>query len=288
MKQLVVNADDLGMTRGVNRGILEAHRGGLVTSTSLIANGAAFEDAVAAIRQCPDLSVGLHVNLTAGRPLAANMKSSLAGRDGRFHTLGALAARLTIGAVSCRDLEAEIAAQADRVIGSGIAISHFDSHQNIHLHPLAGQALAKVARRINVPWIRFNNQRPFLPGLLREAGLLRIRDHGRHLIAMLGYQISALRDGAARPALRRIVGAPQLLGASPRQLFGALLPALEDGVTEWVCHPGHADDELRAIMPAWEADRREAELEILTDPECRHLVAASGAKLVGYNRLSTR
>ncbi|HZY59641.1 MAG TPA: ChbG/HpnK family deacetylase, partial [Candidatus Binataceae bacterium] len=67
MKQLVVNADDLGMTRGVNRGIIEAHRSGLVTSTSLIANGAAFEDAVARIRPCPDLSVGLHVNLTAGK-----------------------------------------------------------------------------------------------------------------------------------------------------------------------------------------------------------------------------
>ncbi len=211
------------MTRGVNRGIIEAYRGGLVTSTSLIANGAAFEDAVAGIRQCPDLSVGLHVNLTAGRPLGANPKSSLAGRDGRFHTLGALAARLTIGAVSSRDLETEIAAQAERVIRSGITISHFDSHENIHLHPLAGQALARVARRMNVPWIRFRHQRPFLPGLLREAGLLHLRDHARHLIAMLGYQLSALRDDAAQSSLRRIVGAPQLFDASPRQLFGAML-----------------------------------------------------------------
>jgi predicted glycoside hydrolase/deacetylase ChbG (UPF0249 family) len=285
VKQLVVNADDLGMTRGVNRGVIEAHRGGLVTSTSLIANGAAFEDAVAGIRECPDLSVGLHFNLTAGRPLTAGGKSALAGRDGRFHTLGALAARLTIGAVSSRDLEAEITAQADRVIGSGIAISHFDSHENIHLHPLAGQALARVARRMNVPRIRFRYQRPLLPGLLLEAGLLHLRDHARHLIATLGYQLSALRDGSSPPPLHRIVGAPQLFGASPRQLFGALLNSLEDGVTEWVCHPGHADDELRAIMPAWEADRREAELRVLTDPESRQLVEASGAKLVGYNRL---
>jgi len=285
VKQLVVNADDLGMTRGVNRGIIEAYRGGMVTSTSLIANGAAFEDAVAGIRECPGLSVGLHVNLTAGRPLGANPKSSLAGRDGRFHALGALAARLTIGAVSSRDLEAEITAQADRIIRNGIVISHFDSHENIHLHPLAGQALARVARRMNVPWIRFRYQRPFLPGLLREAGLLDLRDHGRHLIATLGYQLSALRDGSSPPPLRRIIGAPQLFGASPRQLFGAILNSLEDGVTEWVCHPGHADAELRAMMPAWEADRREAELDVLTDPDSRQLVEESGAKLVGYKRL---
>src|SRR5262249_37625092 len=124
------------MTRGVNRAVIEAHRGGLVTATSLIANGEAFEDAVAVICECQALSVGLHVNLTAGRPLAAGAKSSLAGRDGRFHSLRALAARLSIGAVSHRDLEAEITAQADRVIAAGIALSHFDSHENIHLHPV--------------------------------------------------------------------------------------------------------------------------------------------------------
>ncbi len=285
MKQLVVNADDLGMTRGVNRGVIEAHRRGLVTSTSLIANGAAFDDAVAGIRQCPGLSVGLHVNLTAGRPLADGAKSSLAGRDGRFHTLAGLTARLTIGAVSSRDLEAEITAQAERVIRSGIALSHFDSHENIHLHPLAGHALAKVARRMNVPWIRFGHQRPLLPGLLREAGLLHLRDHARHLIATLGYQLSALRDDASQSALRWIIGAPQIRGAAPRQLFGAILTALEDGVTEWVCHPGHADDDLRAIIPAGEAGRREAELNVLTDPDSRQLVEASGARLAGYNRL---
>jgi chitin disaccharide deacetylase len=286
VKQIVVNADDLGMTRGVNRGIFQAHRSGLVTSTSLIANGAAFEDAVAGIRECPNLSVGLHVNLTAGRPLAAGSKSSLAGGDGRFHSLHALAARLTIGAVSNRDLEAEITAQTERVIAAGIALSHFDSHENIHLHPLAGQALAGVARRMNVRWIRFNHQRPLLPGLLREAGLIYWRDQMRHLLAMLGYRLAASRDSDAPPAARRIVGAPQLLGPSPHQLFGAMLAAMEDGVTEWVCHPGHADAELRAMLPAREAVRHEAELLLLIDPESRRLVEELGAELIGYSRLS--
>jgi chitin disaccharide deacetylase len=285
VKQLVVNADDLGMTRGVNRGIIEAHRRGLVTSTSLIANGAAFEDAVARIRECPDLGVGLHVNLTAGKPLASGAKSALAGRSGRLYPLGAQVARLTIGAVSSRDLEAEITAQAERVIGAGITISHFDSHQNIHLHPLAGLVLARLARRMNVPWIRFRHQRPLLPGLLREAGLLHARDHVRHLLAMLAYQLSTLRDGPPPPSLRRIVGAPQLRSASPRQLFGAILTALEEGVTEWVCHPGYDDDELRVMISAAEADQREAELQVLTHPDSKALVQAAGAMLVGYNRL---
>ncbi len=81
------------------------------------------------------------------------------------------------------------------------------------------------------------------------------------------------------------MGIPQVSGASPRQLFGALLTALEDGITEWVCHPGYADGELRAMLPASEADRREVELQVLTDPDSRRRVEAAQARLVGYSRL---
>jgi predicted glycoside hydrolase/deacetylase ChbG (UPF0249 family) len=284
MKALVVNADDLGMTRGINRAIVEAHRTGIVTSTSLLANGAAFDDAVEQLRQCPGLSVGLHINLTQGRPVADSARSSLVGGRGVFYSLPELAVRLSFGAVSMRDLEAEIAAQADLAIGAGITLIHFDSHENVHLHPRAALALANVAQRMNVRWVRFRDQRPLLPALLREAGLLELSDHGRHLLAMLGYRRSGSgRDNRQGP--RRIVGAPQLLRASPRQLFGALVPSLEDGVTEWVCHPAYADGELRAWLAPAEAQRREDELRMLTDPESRARLDAAGVRLVDYANL---
>jgi chitin disaccharide deacetylase len=287
VKQLVINADDLGMTRGINRAIVEAYRRGIVTSTSLLANGAAFDDASANLRGCPGLGVGLHVNLTQGRPLATGARSSLVDRSGCFLPPRALAIRMSVGAVSARDLEAEIAAQAQRLAGAGIAIDHFDSHQNVHLHPVAARALAAVARRMNVPWIRFRGQRPLLPALLREGGLLPMRDQARHLAALIGSQLAARGDPNRGPAPRRILGAPQLLGASPRQLLGAMVAALPEGVTEWVCHPGYADAELRAIIPGAAAERRGAELEVLTDPGSRALLQAAGVELVSYSQLAT-
>ncbi|HEV3113988.1 MAG TPA: ChbG/HpnK family deacetylase [Candidatus Binataceae bacterium] len=280
-RQLIVNADDLGMTRGINRAISEAHRSGIVTSASLLANGAAFQDALARLQQCPDLSVGLHVNLTQGCPLRAAAKSSLVDRRGCFYARGVLAMRLSVGAVAMDDVEAEIAAQAQWVARAGITLTHFDSHEHVHLHPLVAPALAKVARQMNVGWIRFSNQRPVLPALLREAGLLRLSDHARHLVVMLGCRLSTAGDTAGQ-AKRWVVGAPQLLRASPRHLFGALVRSIEGGVTEWVCHPGYADDELRAMIPAAQADWREAELRVLTDPECRKLLEAAGIGLINY------
>jgi chitin disaccharide deacetylase len=281
MKALVINADDLGMTPGINRAIIEAHRAGMVTSTSLLVNGAAFADAVAALRQCPRLSAGLHVNLTEGRPVAQRANSTLTGRGGDFYPLRELAIRLSVGAVSMDDMEAEIAAQAELATRSAVTLSHFDSHENVHLHPRAARAVANVARRMNVRWIRFKDQRPVLPALLREAGMLGLGDHGRHLLAILGWRRAASGGDGVQPP-RWVVGAPQLLRASPRDLFGALVPSLEDGITEWVCHPGYADDELRGLLPAAEAKCREDELRMLTDPGSRARLDAAGIKLVSY------
>jgi chitin disaccharide deacetylase len=286
VKQLVVNADDLGMTRGINRAIVEAYRHGIVTSTSLLANGAAFDDAVERLRECPGLGVGLHVNVTEGRPVAAGAQSSLLDGRGCFRQPHWLAIRMSAGAVSARDLEVEITAQVQRIARAGIAIDHFDSHQNIHLHPVAARALAAVAGRTSVPWIRFKGQRPLLPALLREAGLLPIREQMRHLAALVGYQLTARGERGRAQVTRAIVGAPQLRRASPRQLLGAMVPTLPEGVTEWVCHPGYADTQLRAIIPGADAQRRGAELEVLTDPDSRTLLQAAGIELVSYRQLA--
>jgi predicted glycoside hydrolase/deacetylase ChbG (UPF0249 family) len=279
MRQLVVNADDMGMTRGINHAIVEAHRDGIVTSTSLIANGAAFDDAIEQLRQCPDLGVGLHVNVTQGLPLTG--ASSLADRRGRFHTLVGLTLRLSLGLVSRRELDAEIEAQAHRVAQAGIALSHFDSHENLHLHPMAAAAVARIAERMKVRFVRFKRQRPVLPWMLREGGLLCLRDHLRHWAALGGWHWAGDGSGIQDPR-RYVVGTPQLLHASARQLFGALVRSMEDGITEWVCHPGYADDDLKSLLPGSRADNREAELKLLADPDCKARLDAAGIQLVNY------
>jgi chitin disaccharide deacetylase len=280
MKQLVVNADDLAMTRGINRAVIEAHRAGIVKSTSLIANGAAFDDAISLLRQSPGLSAGLHVNITEGRPLASG-GSSLVDRRGFFHRPPALAIRLSIGAVSMRDLEDEITAQAQRVLDAGISISHFDSHHNVHLHPMAAAALANVAHRMKVRWIRFRGQRPILPDVDGVPFWIHLDTRARHVVAMLGFQLCMRRDhGSGSP--RWIIGTPQLRRYSPRHLFDAIVRSSREGITEWVCHPGYADEELCAMLPARAARMREAELKVLADTDTRMRLDNAGIELVGY------
>ena len=86
MKQLIVNADDFGLTLGVSKGIVDAHKEGIVSSTTLMANGAAFGTAVSISRRTPGLGIGVHLNLTTGKPVSpARSIPTLVDRDGRLH-----------------------------------------------------------------------------------------------------------------------------------------------------------------------------------------------------------
>src|SRR6266567_2877528 len=117
MRNLIVNADDLGWTQGVNRGIAEAHRNGIVTSTSLLANGRAFEEGVQSALQSPRLGVGVHLNLSDGKPLApARQVKSLLDENGNFSGRPeTLLFRLTAKSLDAREVELEWNAQIEKV-----------------------------------------------------------------------------------------------------------------------------------------------------------------------------
>src|SRR5215467_6465602 len=121
MKNLIVNADDLGWTQGVNRGIAEAHRNGIVTSTSLLANSCAFEDGVRTARDLPRLGVGVHLNLSDGKPVAPPERvKSLLGKDGQFSgSPESLLFRLTTKILDCKEVEIEWGAQIEKVRAAG-------------------------------------------------------------------------------------------------------------------------------------------------------------------------
>lgn len=281
MKRVIVNADDLGLTVGINRAIFEAHHDGLVTAASLIANGAAFDDAIAWLRDAPALCVGLHVNLVEGRPLADGARS-LIDRTGYFRSLLQQAARLSCGAISTAELERELNAQAERVRAAGITITHLDSHRNLHLHPRMARALSGLAVRLGVRWIRFQNQRPIMP---RVPGAVGIRDRVDHAAGLIGSSQSRWsREG---PATKRyIVGAPGAPDAPPAEMFRATAGQLPDGITEWVFHPGYVDDDLRAVAKPKYVARREAERLLLIDPTSRRLLEEANIKLTSYRELA--
>ncbi|HET7101696.1 MAG TPA: ChbG/HpnK family deacetylase, partial [Terriglobia bacterium] len=156
MKSLIVNADDFGLTEGVNRAIIDGHRNGIITSTTLMANGMAFASAVAAGSAAPALGIGVHLNLTQGRPVSpASRVPSIVTAEGAFYPgPGILARRILMRQVKPRDVETELRSQIEKVATAGIRITHLDSHKHIHLLPPIFGVVRKLAREYGINCVR--------------------------------------------------------------------------------------------------------------------------------------
>lgn len=170
MRLLIVNADDFGLNAASNAGILQAHRAGAVTSTTLMVNGAAASDAAALAKAHPALGVGLHFNLTWGRPVAPPQSvPALLASDGGFLPREKLVLRLLAGRIPAAQIRTELAAQLARLRDLGLQPSHIDSHQHVHgFGPVFDAvAMACVERGIamRVPWVHGGAGQ----GLLRRA-----------------------------------------------------------------------------------------------------------------------
>src|ERR1700693_16618 len=168
MKQLILNADDFGMTRGVNEGIIRAHRDGILTSATLMANGPEFDDAVASAKLNPGLGVGCHLVLVAGPAVAPKGKiSSLADENGNLpESLGLFVARLTAGLIRTKAIEREMRAQIEKIRAAGIEPTHLDTHKHNHAYPKVMESLARVGKALGITRVRKPMEKS--PRLLEE------------------------------------------------------------------------------------------------------------------------
>ena len=155
VRRLIINADDLGLTSGVNRGILESHRDGVVTSTTLMACGARFDEAAGLAAQAPRLSVGCHVVLVDGSPvLSAEQVSSLlasASPPSFRVSLVHFACLAAAGRLNQEQIENEVTAQIQKLQAAGISVSHLDSHKHTHMFPVVLQGDAAGSSELRGP-----------------------------------------------------------------------------------------------------------------------------------------
>jgi predicted glycoside hydrolase/deacetylase ChbG (UPF0249 family) len=154
---LIVNADDYGLTEGVSRGILVAHREGIVTSTSVMANGPAFEATARWLDEAPALAIGAHLALVGDQPPLSSPREipTLCDARGRLpRSWRALVGRIMLGRVDRADLKREAVAQIQRLQSLGRPLTHLDTHQHVHLWPLVGDLVVELARRFGVAAIR--------------------------------------------------------------------------------------------------------------------------------------
>jgi predicted glycoside hydrolase/deacetylase ChbG (UPF0249 family) len=246
--RLIVNADDFGRSPGVSRGIVEAHRDGIVTSTTLMANLPWAAAAVELARTEPNLDLGLHLSVCYGPPLA-RPDSSLVGDDGRLdRDLVALARR-----IQPDDVEREARAQLARFVElTGRLPSHLDSHLHLHAWPVCWEPIARIAREYGLP------VRPASPELANylRARAIRTVDH--------------FVDDFFAPGQMTIYNLVAVLDRLPR------------GTSELMCHPGYADG---ALADSSFREQRERELEILRAPEIRQAITERGIVLTTHREL---
>jgi predicted glycoside hydrolase/deacetylase ChbG (UPF0249 family) len=267
--QLIVNADDFGISEAVNRGIVDAHDHGIVTSTSLMATGSAFEHAVELARSRPRLAVGVHLALTEQRPLTAALGFVTA--EGRLpqHT-AQLLRQILRKRVPLPDVHRELDAQIRRVRAAGIAISHLDGHQHVHVLPGVARVVAALAEAHGISAVRYPAER--LRGyMLRDAKQLRrVAEQAA---------LSLFCKSAPFERLRRSDGFAGFYfgGRLDEASLATVLDHLPaDGTVELMCHPG--DEDMRPTAEwqyAWAAER-----DALTSPRIRELVLARGLRLV--------
>jgi len=290
VRRLIVNADDFGLTAGVNRAIVEAHQCGAVSSATLMANGAALDDAIRLAQSTPQLSVGCHVVLADGSPvLDADQVPSLV--DDRYGASGTpyfnrgftgLARRAALGHLVPEQIEAEATAQIRKLRAAGIAVSHLDTHKHTHMIPLVLASLLRAATANGVRRIR----NPFEPVRLSLLG------HGVRMwkrfaqVKLLGPLVRKFREtveGAGAFTPDGTLGIVST-GWLDERLLKFMIQHLAEGTWELVCHPGYDDAELRGVNTRLR-ESRERELRLLGSAEARQLLADNGIELISYNQL---
>jgi chitin disaccharide deacetylase len=256
----------------VNRGIVEAHRAGTLTSTSLMTNEPGWEDALALAHETPTLGIGVHLNLVQGRPLAS-VPTLTDPRTGELYSLHTLARRALTGRVDRRDVRTETEAQIAKIREAGVPITHLDSHRHSHAlpglwTPVVETALANgidVIRRPQEPFAR--NARDVSASMKKFALTTALRVARRGPVRTTDWFVGISLQGGTHflPRLMRV------------------LDSLRPGTTELMVHVGHTDDELHALDPyTWPRVR---ELEALTSPEVRARLSRGDIELIHFGQL---
>jgi hopanoid biosynthesis associated protein HpnK len=285
-KRLIVTADDFGLTVRVNEAIATAHREGIVTTASLMVNAPAFEPAVEIARNNPNLDIGLHLNLTEGRPVSDPATiPSIADASGGFlyrHPLR-LARALATGKVRRFDLEREIRAQIEKAVASELWITHIDGHKHVHVMPAVLGIISKVAPEYGIHGIRLTRER--VPRL--GALLARHKPSRSHILKQyfFGKALSLLSRGSKQDmvAPKRFYGITQT-GFLDLATITDVVHDVDDGIHELMCHPGYVDDDLKRTPTRLHAER-ERELQLLTGAEVRSLIRQAEIGLVSYRDL---
>jgi chitin disaccharide deacetylase len=286
---LIINGDDLGYTRGVNLAIKECCVEGVLRSATLMANGCAFDHAVAMLANMENLDVGVHLVLTELPSVSSPTKiCGLADESGCLPgTPRELVASLVGGRISRESVRRELSSQISKVLDHGLRPTHLDSHKHVHVIPQVLETVIELAHKFSIPWVRNPfDEAPFF-------GLGRLIDTESRTTFCIQH-LKAKLLAAFRTSFGKRIGSTRL--RTPDHFFGIsltgiwneavmirLLDELPPGVTEWMNHPGDCDADLYQMKTRL-LEQREKERDLLTSSQFREQIARRGITLSSFRR----
>ncbi len=271
---LIVNADDYMSDTERNRGILEAAASGMLTSASALTNTTGPESALKDLAQVLGPHIGVHLNLTHGRPLSKDVHS-LTGPRGDFLPKGAAWHRALSGGYNLDELRREWSAQIEAFCHCGLSPDHLDGNNHLHVFPGCARICAELAVQFNIKSVRLPLEPPGAPGLCGRAGLKRL------FIALLAQRARSVFHtcGLRMPDRMYGIAFPRPGDAGSLQRF---LKTLPPGIHELMCHPGYRAPYSHAFA---RSNEREQELRSLTAADVRAAIAAEGIRLISFSDL---
>ncbi|HMF93376.1 MAG TPA: ChbG/HpnK family deacetylase [Vicinamibacterales bacterium] len=285
LRQLVVNADDFGLTVGVNEGILDAHDLGILTSASLFANAPGTVDAIRRARSRPSLGVGVHLTLVDGTPtLPARDVPTLVTDGGRFrHSWRPFIVACLQGRVSLNEVERELTAQIDR-LRSAVPLTHLDAHKHVHAYPPVFAIVARLAARFGIPAVRVPYERWSAAAAVgRDSDAPAATRQQAWLNALLWPWAQRNYRAAAALGLRVANFTGRIdTGVLNRRSLRRMLHELQPGVTELMVHPGYADADLRRL-PTRLVESRLEEVALMCSLETRATLTRERITLVRHD-----
>jgi hopanoid biosynthesis associated protein HpnK len=282
VRRLIVNADDFGLTSGVNRAIIEGNRSGIVTSATLMANAKATEAAIDLAKAQSSLKIGCHVVLIDGVPLTKNLPSLTENSQCFRTSLKQFAVAAVRKQIVAAEIQREVEAQIRKIQSRGITLTHLDSHKHTHMFPHILRPLLRAAKACGIRAIR-NPFEPLrcwpagmvlgAPGLwLRSGGVMAFQMFAAEFRRALKEEGMVSTDGTVGIAVTGLLDQLKLL---------RILEALPDGTWELVCHPGYSDSDLQAAGTRL-TQSREIELSTLTSPETKKTLINRHIEPISY------
>ncbi|MCF7907361.1 MAG: ChbG/HpnK family deacetylase [Candidatus Omnitrophica bacterium] len=282
MKKVIINADDFGLTEGINKGIIEAHKKGAVTSASLMTNMPSFYDAIRLAKDNPGLGVGVHLNIVRGEPvLPLGNVRTLVDKEGFFlRNIFKIIAGIYQNKIDLIELESEWVAQIERALENGMSVTHLDSEKHLHLIGPALKILKVLAKRYKISKIRAINEPMYFNKIFSNPFCIFRKCFYKTLVVnLLSNQMQGLRS------TDYFYGSYEA-GNMILEKYQNLFSCLEDGLTEIMCHPGYIIGEQERTLLNYNRysliGKRERELQALINPKFSELVKQFNISLVSY------